>query len=134
MTAQKADIIYINAKQYPLFTNPLEDFWGKGNAKPPFYIKDTSCWRGYIASWEIIDDVLFLVDIELYMGDTTIADVFFPKITNKLKAVWFTGELRIPLGDRLENLLGGYDAIYDSDWLIQVEKGEVKQYSYKANY
>jgi hypothetical protein len=135
MTAQRADIIIIEGKEYPLFTNPLEDYWTKKNPKPPIGLPVTSCWRGYIATWEIIDNILYLIDITIRTpkGETGLVYVF-PDTTDKIKATWYSGELRIPQGDCLHYEHGGYESIYASDWFISIEKGEVVSQRYQTNY
>ena len=60
-------------------------------------------------------------------------DYLFPHNTGKVKANWFKGELRVPIGNELyfepwEN------TIYDSDWFINIKKGKVISQRYKANY
>ena len=135
MTAQRADIIIIEGKEYPLFTNPLEDYWSEKNPKPPIGLPVTSCWRGYIATWEITDKSLYLIDITVRTPDGDAGlDYIFPYTTGKIKAIWYSGELRIPQGDCLQYVHGGYESIYASDWMISIEKGEVVSQRYKANY
>ena len=135
MTALRADIIFIKGVQYSLFTNPLEDYWTKKNPKPPIGLTMTSCWRGYIATWEIIDDCLYLIDITFRTPDGEAGlEYAFPNTTGKIKATWYSGELRIILGDCLQYVHGGYESTYDSDWFISIIKGNVISQRYKANY
>jgi hypothetical protein len=135
MTAQRADIIIIDGKEYPLFTNPLEDYWTEENPKPPIGWPMTSCWRGYIATWEIIDNSLYLIGIIIRTPDGDAGlEYAFPNTTGKIKATWYLGELRIPQGECLHYEHGGYESVYASDWLIRIEKGTVISQKYKANY
>ena len=91
MTSQVADKIIIKGVSYPLFTNPLDEYWTKKNSKPAVEMTETSCWRGYIATWEIIDNVLCLVDIIFYTPDGEVGlDYIFPQFIGKIKAVWFS--------------------------------------------
>ncbi|MDD1474991.1 hypothetical protein MEO41_27530 [Dolichospermum sp. ST_sed4] len=131
MTAQRADIIIIEGKEYPLFTNPLEDYWTEENPKPPIGWPKTSCWRGYIATWEIIDENLYLTDITIRTpnGEAGL-DYVFPNSTGKIKATWYSGELRIPQGDCLELM----ESVYLTEWHIKVESGEVVSQGYQSNY
>jgi len=68
-TAQAPDVLIYNGKTYDLFSNPLEDFYGEDESKrPKFWVApDTMSsgnWRGYVATWEIIDDKLYLSKID----------------------------------------------------------------------
>jgi hypothetical protein len=135
MTAQRPDKIIIKNVEYSLFTNPLEDYWTEEKPRPHTFSIRTSCWRGYIATWEILNDYLYLIDIKFNTPNGDIGmDYAFPDNPDKVLADWYTGELRIPLGDLLEYIHGGYDSTYDSDWTIKVEKGKVIGHNYKANY
>ena len=94
----------------------------------------TSCWRGYIATWEIFNKRLYLVNILYHApeGDFGLG-YLFPDNTGKIKADWFIGELKIPLGDWLYSE-AIWDTVYDSDWFIRIKKGNVISQRYKANY
>jgi hypothetical protein len=133
MTMQDLDIIIIKGVQYSLWTFPLDTYWTKWKRKPKVQVNRTSCWRGYVATWEIIDNVLYLKDI-IYStpeGDVGL-DYLFPKETGMIKADWFTGELRVPFGDRLKYDYD--DPGYESDLFFNIKKGIVKSHRYKANY
>ena len=135
MTAQRADIIIIEGKEYPLFTNPLEDYWTEDNPKPPIGLTMTSCWRGYIASWEIKDGSLYLTDITIRTpnGDAG-SEYFFPNTTGKIKATWYSGELRIPQGECLQYVHGEYESVYLTEWFIDVKDGKIVRQRYRSNY
>ena len=137
MTAQRSDIIYITGEQYALFSNPLDHYWTKRNPKPTTGWPSTACWRSYIATWEIAEDTLYLIDLEFFAPDGTEGiDYVFPGYSNKnrIKATWYSGELRIPMGDCLEYEHMGYESTFESDWFISIEKGNVVSQRYKANY
>ena len=135
MTSQVADKIIIKGVSYPLFTNPLDEYWTKKNPKPAVGMTETSCWRGYIATWEIIDNVLCLVDIIFYTPDGEAGlDNVFPQHIGKIKAVWFSGKLRIPIGNCLRYVHGGYDSVYESDLIIRIRRGIVKSQRTKTNH
>ena len=69
-TAQQPDILFYNGKKYSLYTNPLEGYFRKyPDKKPKTSIISTGNWRGYIATFEIIDSTLFLRDIEVEDDD-----------------------------------------------------------------
>lgn len=135
MTSQVADKIIIKGVQYSLFTNPLDDYWTEKNPKPETGIVETSCSRRYIATWEIVDNALCLIDIKFYTPDGEVGlDYIFPQHIGKIKAVWFTGMLRIPLGNCLRYVHGGYGSVYESDLIIRIKRGIVKSQRTKTNH
>jgi hypothetical protein len=134
MTAQIADKIIIKGVKYSLYTTPLDNYWTKKNPKPGIQLPDTSCWRGYVATWEIFDNNLYLIDIEFHTpkGDVGIS-YLFPNNTGNIKADWYTGELRIPFGEPFK-IDRDWVSLYDSDLFFIIKKGKVINHRYKANY
>ena len=67
MTAQFGDQIRFEGKWHTLFSNPLEALFKAGFPRPYTILQGqgnvTANWRDYIASWEIRDDQLFLLDL-----------------------------------------------------------------------
>jgi len=103
MTAQACEkIIYAN-EQNSLASLPLDSYLASKKLKP-FKYTNTGCWRGYVGSWKIQDDKLFLIDLTgtNEQGETLRLSSLFP---NKAEvfANWFSGELRIPK-EKLSNL------------------------------
>jgi hypothetical protein len=133
MTMQDLDNIIIKGVKYHLWTNPLDNYWTKKNSKPPIRLLRTSCWRGYIATWEISSNVLYLKDI---IFNTPEGDVglgyLFPHNTGIIKADWYTGELRVPFGDRLKYDYD--DPGFESDLFVNIKQGNVISHRYQANY
>lgn len=135
MAAQKADIIVMDGEPMDLYTNPLEDYWTKAKKKrPPFYALDV-CRRGYIATWVVRDNQLFLTDIE---GDVENRSLFGSK-TRKfvlktlfkkhpdggVKADWFCGKLRIPRGNMTQFEDEGYNSRFERELILTINKGDV---------
>ena len=82
MCVQVKDSITIKGMKYYLYTTPLDSYWTKKNPKPEIRITRTSCWSGYVASWEISDNILYLIDIIYYAPEGDIGlDYLFPHIT-----------------------------------------------------
>lgn len=128
MTAQEPDIIYFLGKRYDLVCEPLEDYRQSVGMKWPEGLGiSSSCWRGYRAIWSIKDDQLFLVKVRGYPFKNKEISVkkLFPRSKGDVKAIWFTGELRIPMGELLEYVHMGYESRWEAEWIIQVEKGNI---------
>lgn len=135
MAAQKADIIVVDGETMDLFTNPLEEYWIKLKKKrPPFYALDV-CRRGYIATWNVRDNQLFLTAVE---GDVenrslfgnksrkfTLKELFKKHGPEGVKADWFSGKLRIPRGNMTQYEHNGYDSRFERELILTVNKGDV---------
>jgi len=66
---QAPDRIIYSGKEYKLFGYPLESFFAKyPDKRPKVEIISTGLWRGYIATFEIKDNQLFLKDIEIQIS------------------------------------------------------------------
>ena len=95
---------------------------------------NTACGRGYIAEWEIIDDILYLTGIYscCYYRDSIKADLtalFKEKVVNgKVKADWITGNFLSPQGKRIRSeyssIHGGF---YEYELEFYFEKGELTE-------
>lgn len=141
-SAQAPDIILYENKVYELFCNPLEFLYVKDGGRPyfrekPYNYLSSENWRGYVAFWEIREDSLYLRGIEAWTADSKFAkttdcrkvdlkEMFGAEcVEGKVKAVWFTGELRMPDGKMVKYVNAGYDSMYEKDIILTVEKGKV---------
>lgn len=103
MTKQLNEILFYNGHKYILYSEPLRKYLKKSKTKPNFRFLGSNCWRGYLATWSIDDNKLFLVAIDAEHPDGTkvkLSDIFLLD-EKKVFAVWFTGELILPLGNIL---------------------------------
>ena len=134
MCVQEKDIIIFKANKFSLYDFPLESYWTKKRPKPRTRLTRSTCWRGYLATWEISDNSLYLIDIIFYSpaGDVGI-DYLFSQSNGKIEADWYNGELQIPFGNELfyQHM---DDPVYDSDWFISIKNGKILSQRYKANY
>jgi hypothetical protein len=131
-TAQAPDKIIYEEKVRALFANPLEDYYEAGRKRPLFMISpkilSTGNWRGYIATWEIIDGSLYLQHVESWIGGrkATLQRLFGKRVRNgRIKATRFSGELRIPDGKELQYVHMGYGSVYERDIILTVEMGRI---------
>jgi hypothetical protein len=137
-TAQVPDIISYEGKKRPLLTNPLESYF-KEEGRPKFFTSPgarvTSNWRGYVANWEIADGTLYLVGLDSWIckglgpDDCERADlkeIFGGKFRDgKVKADWFTGDLRMSDGELLQYVHMGYGSVYERDIILSVAAGKI---------
>ena len=64
MTAQCRERLIYNGEEYYLATEPLAPYLVSHKIR--FTAPHTACWRGYIGSWLIEDNKLYLVDLPGY--------------------------------------------------------------------
>ncbi|MDB4780319.1 hypothetical protein OAG48_00145 [bacterium] len=105
-------------------------------------------WRGYVATWLLHRDRLWLAEVSSQglivdrrkieaEADATVSgeldgrpfsvDGLFPDETRPPEAPvfadWYSGELRIPEGEMIQYVHGGYGTTYERDRLILIERG-----------
>lgn len=129
--SQAPDKISVEGVLYPLFTNPLEQLY-ESQERPVFVESlegsSTANWRGYVASWEIHEGRLYLIAIDTYVRKQKVGIVeLFPGQVGhgRILAEWFSGELRIPDGERLQGVNMGYASTYERDIIFEVRNGQV---------
>jgi hypothetical protein len=154
MTAQESDVIQYKGERVPLFSNPLESFWDENHPRPQFVTTSTANWRGYVATWVILNEVLHLESISggcivdgagnVIVGRTPFMqqritdgipgdratipasiERLFPGSHGSVPATWFTGTLRIPRGRLLYDEDMGYVSTYEEEILLEVQQGRV---------
>jgi hypothetical protein len=141
-TGQAPDVLFYDNKIYDLFSNPLEPYYKNEKDRPAFKISpdalsSTGNWRGYVAYWEIEGDRLYLRGIDAWVctfqefvknqcKKADLKELFGEKCVNgKVEANWFSGELNIPDGKRLEYVHMGYGSVYEREIILTVESGKV---------
>ena len=155
MTSQFREGIYIDGKIYGMQCEPLEkylneNFNGKDDGTYPYLIEiSTACWRGYIGTWKIENDQLFLLDISNQKEEELNIDqdgnillmvkvneneykfikdwrkVFFNDQQGDIKASWFTGRLIVEMGKMIEYLHTYYGSHYEKYMIIDIKDGDV---------
>ena len=135
MTAQMPDVLIYKGEKLELFCNPLEIYFEREErARPSFVPWHTANWRGYVATWEIDDDRLYLMGIvgriqagpDPWMDSRMFAlDDLFPECGDRVEAKWFTGQLRVPRGEVVNYVHLGYFSEYEQDLIFFVEGGKV---------
>lgn len=137
MAAQVPDRIIFNQEYLNLFTNPLEAYWMVSGLGRPRFIPSEDCRRGYVATWEIKDNQLFLREVEgrirrsfALWGKRVVAyslGKLFGKKRSGVKADWFSGKLRIPLGNMTLFDDNGYNSRFEKEVIITVTEGNLNR-------
>lgn len=91
--------------------SPEEVFWDEHDI-----LDSTACWRGYLGTWEIKDDRFYLVRL---------AGRFRVRGGAPIHADWFSGVLRVPMGEVLQYVHMGFGSVYEQELHIKVENGVV---------
>lgn len=124
---QFADRIVLDGKTEDLRTYPLQPFIATlGTLPQEFRPQHTACSRGYVATWTIQENRLFLVS----MTDSGVGKDAKPLPLNLLKqewkspvkATWFTGTLCVPRGTGLGQT---GESLYGKTFFVEVREGAV---------
>lgn len=125
MTAQISENLIFGTKHFAMCTEPL-DFWLNNSGNHiNLQANSSACWRGYIGTWKIINDRLYLIKIKGNSVDgfkLKLKD-FFPDNADKVFAHWFSGEVRCPYGKILNYVHMGYASKYENDLYLKFLKG-----------
>ncbi|MBD1400005.1 hypothetical protein [Pelovirga terrestris] len=118
MTRQLSEKLLYQGTEHQLHNEPLSSFLNKNYRKLRLRHMHTGCYRGYIASWEIVEGRLYLMDIVTKEINLEIAreyvaqkypdrkisrpdcllNILFPDDQSPVFAGWYTGSLVCPAG------------------------------------
>ena len=145
-TAQTSDILIYNGKKYELYCNPLEKYFKKYPNKHPnnligendVRIESSDLWRGYVATFEIIENQLYLKDIEIESvsdtSDIINSEIIWKSVLNKVftnqelvKVDWMTGLLIIPDGEIVNYVHMGYVSTFERYIILEIDEGNLKR-------
>ncbi len=154
-TAQLPDFIVYNGDTLSLHSNPLA-LYPKENWITPknLFNSDgcffTACWRGYVATWGVEKNKLYLKSVRNPCYPTQLAGVqvsykntdsekigseyadlkqLFPKQlkNGKVFADWVNDEMYVPFGSMLDYVHMGYESIYEFEYKFTIKNGKVEQ-------
>lgn len=115
MTAQKQEILIVENKRLTLACDPPLPNISSDliDLTPDDAICSTWCWRGYIGTWEIKNNRLYLVNIR---GKYKLVD------EKPIFADWFSGQLLIAKCERNQPLSIYNDSICE---IIEIANGQI---------
>lgn len=127
MTAQAPDRIRLAGREMELYAEPLEQYFELTGTNPGFTSPSTALWRGYIATWEVREDRLYLVKLKSYLPDNRTGKLrdLFPEFPRRVFAHWYHGELLVPQGPEVGYVHAGFGAIHESMLCLAVRAGIV---------
>jgi hypothetical protein len=125
VTAQIAEKLIYSGERHAMLTNPLDSYFAMGGIGPNFEYNCTALWRGYVGTWEIVSDRLYLIGLHgtLEGGEVAVLATIFPDYPARVFAHWFSGTVRIPQGKKLEYVHMGDGTTYERDLLLEFEQG-----------
>jgi hypothetical protein len=118
-TAQIPDFLIYQGDTLAIYANPLEGYFDKKGERTIAGLEMegmcTALWRGYVGTWTIERDSLFLISIETdYCSDDPIKlDISQEFGSNKVFADWVSSELINPFGKQIKYIHQGYESIYE---------------------
>ncbi|GLB52785.1 hypothetical protein NBRC110019_18250 [Neptunitalea chrysea] len=121
MTAQAFEKIIFNGEEYDLATEPLEDYLN--DSAISFDFLNTSLSRGYIGTWEVKENKLYLKDLEGTTNNEKIGMEFLFNKSGSCFAYWYSGSLKIVFGDMLSYSHRGFFSIFENEYILEVDKG-----------
>ena len=122
MTAQLHEKLRYHGQTLNLATEPLKDYFELAGIKPPRGMC-TALWRGYVGTWEIVGDRLYLTKMDSPYGQTITMEQLFPGFPDRVFAHWYTGTLVIHTGDCVEYEHGGFGGVYEKRYEISFQDG-----------
>jgi hypothetical protein len=136
MTAQIPETLLYNGEKLAMCDEPLS-LWLKilSDEESPFEEMSSANWRGYVGTWQIKDNRLYLVDLrgKLKNGAQGSIETFFPGFHDRVFAHWFSGQIRAPPGKLLNYFHMGYASQYEQDVLFLVDRGIIKNVDVREN-
>ncbi|MDX8340169.1 hypothetical protein SLH46_13300 [Draconibacterium sp. IB214405] len=120
MAIQQKDRIYLDGELFELLSTPLNVFFEAHPEIPRFRGKMSECRKGYMASWRIRNNVLYLTGFQ-QVSPTTVINPREVLSGPKMVADWYDGTLRIPI----ESAIPNPDDPHETELHITVQGGVV---------
>ncbi len=131
-TDQVRELIVVDGRYQKLdqFVEPLKP-WLSGLPERPWRneILSTNCWRGYMATWLLENDRLFLLAIhrqgsgKVRWVEVPLAPIFGE--AHPVPADWYTGSFAVPLGSVVSRLRWNRFTIHPKTLHVEIVKGRV---------
>ena len=127
-TAQIPDFIVVDGEKHRLHTEPLASYLRSNpSVKIPAAPFCTASWRGYRATWEVVDRKLYLIEIDSSPCSDTPqvvpVNVIFPNESERKFADWYSGVITIPQCNLVKPIPGGYASKYERYLTLTIKDG-----------
>jgi len=133
LTIQAGDILSYNGEKTTIATEPLKSYL-ETRSDVGFIFKSTGLVRGYIGTWEIKNNQLYLISLLGFVDNNKKVDLsyLFPNKT-EVFADWFSGDIRIPEGELLKKINLGYASVFEKDRILSFKEGIIIGETVKDN-
>jgi len=108
-TVQLPDVLIYNGRQYMIWEEPMEYYFNQFPEKRPQW-RSTNLWRCYIATFEIIQNELWVIDIKDSNNVSIINDVL--NGNDRMKIDWYNGIIGLFIDNRHDRRVGSYAYIF----------------------
>lgn len=153
MTTQSSEKLLYNGKEYLMRIYPLDAFFRLSRNRAPFLVTISTCWRGYVGTWSLVDGKLWLDSLRGYIargslvkiaGEVfghfkeynidlenpamcsriTLADIF-PGAEGSVFAYWFSGKIKVPLNDEVKLNNDGDEVVVKRTLVLRIRNGRL---------
>jgi len=129
-TEQAPDLLIYNKDTVYIYSNPLQEkehLLKKDKRFLKLSCRSTACWRRYQATWELINDKLYLTKISSCCNSDITANlnlIFGDElIDKKVFAQWYVGKLIVPIGKKLYGEHLGYSSVHEHEDILEIKNG-----------
>lgn len=124
MTEQICEKLHFNGQVFDMCCEPLEEYLKIKGIEIVITGSITSClWRGYIGTWSIQDEKLYLLELNEFNSKEV--DIT-PNLKTKdcpIFCSWFSGELMYREGECLNSFHGGFGGEYEYETYLKFKQG-----------
>ena len=131
-TGQSGEKIIIGRDTLWMLSCPLKadtTLSGKVRKRLDPEVMCTALWRGYIGTWRLENETLYLEEIKLFNGTRINLDGIFDayRENGRITARWFSGELRVVRGEQVYYEHIGFARHYEYETIYTLRDGVVKK-------
>ena len=127
MSGQMYEKIKYEGVDYGLAAMPLEEYFDANpSRRPKFTGFNTGCMRGYLARWEVRDQKLYLVGMDMVLKTDATFESVFPEAGDGMFADWVSGSLVCPYGKMLKVDHAGFASVREHELILTFENGILK--------
>ena len=132
-TVQHKDILCYDGETYGLKDYYLEDYFEKHpKKKPKTEISSTALWRGYIATYTVYDNQIYLTDLQIQVQDKSSNEIFatkwksvfkdFSPNSDRFLIKWINDLILLPIGVPID-YEDGYGITHSQYEIIEIKNG-----------
>lgn len=125
MTIQIPEKLIFQGQALAMTAAPLTGYLNSQPDRIGFAVRMSCLWRGYVGTWSIQSQRLFLTALDgtLSDGSPVTLDSIFPGYPGGVFAHWYSGRACCPHGKFLRTLHGGFEIQYESDLFLDFDHG-----------